>query len=76
MKYQNPYPVDVDAAALHLPQWREFYSDPFLQELLDSAIAHNTDLSTAALRLSQADENVKASKLAYTPSFVFFSFFD
>lgn len=71
VKYQNPDPVDVDAAALHLPQWREFYSDPILQELLDSAIAHNTDLATAALRLSQADENVKASKLAYIPSLFF-----
>ena len=70
-KYQNPDPADEDVSSMHLPKWREFYADPFLQELLDSAITHNTDLATTGLRLNQADENVKASKLAYIPSLFF-----
>lgn len=70
-RYQNPDPAGEEVSVESFSKWQEFYSDPFLQELLDSAIAHNTDLATAGLRLSQADESLKASKLAYIPSLFF-----
>lgn len=70
-KYQSPDPAVDEAAAGYLPQWREFYTDPFLKELLDSAVTRNADLAAAALRLSQADETLKASRLAYIPSLFF-----
>lgn len=51
-----------------LPSWRDFFADPCLQELIDSAMAGNTDLAVAAVRLHQEDEYVRASGLAYVPS--------
>ena len=71
-KYQVPETVDADTAQACLPEWREYFSDPMLQDLIDTALVHNTSLAIAGIRLRQADESLKASKLAYIPS-VFFS---
>ncbi len=70
-KYEDSTPSEADVEAVDLPSWREFFADPLLQALIDSAIAGNTSLSIAALRLKQADESVKAAKLAYVPSLFF-----
>lgn len=51
-----------------IPSWREYFADPYLQSLIDSALARNTDLAIAAIRTHQAEENLKTSKLAYFPS--------
>jgi multidrug efflux system outer membrane protein len=34
--------------------WREFFNDPRLQALIDSALSHNRDLRVAALRIEEA----------------------
>lgn len=34
--------------------WREYFNDPRLQALIESALAHNRDLRTAALRIEEA----------------------
>lgn len=60
-----------DEVLVELPSWKEFFTDPCLQELIDSAISGNISLAVAELRLYQADESVKASKLAYIPSLFF-----
>ncbi len=67
-KYESTVPSDTDSTVVKLPSWREFFADPLLQELIDSAITGNTSLSVAALRLKQADESVRTAKLAYLPS--------
>ena len=48
--------------------WREFFTDPLLQELIDSALVRNTDLNAARLSIEQAQASLKAAKLAYLPS--------
>ena len=70
-KYESAAPSDADSTIVKLPSWREFFTDPQLRELIDSAITGNTSLSVAALRLSQADESVKMARLAYIPSLFF-----
>lgn len=70
-KYETTVPSSADSTIVELPSWREFFADPLLQELIDSAIQGNTSLSIAALRLKQADENVRAARLAYVPSLFF-----
>lgn len=70
-KYESSLPSDADVPGAELPTWREFFTDPQLQELIDSAMAGNTALAVASLRLKQADENLKASGLAYIPSLFF-----
>lgn len=71
-KYQSSEIVDADTTQAYLPGWREYFSDPMLQELIDTALAYNTSLAIAGIRLRQAEESLKASKLAYMPS-VFFT---
>ena len=51
--------------------WRELFTDPYLQELIDSALVRNTDLKTAALRVEQAETALKIARLSYIPSFNF-----
>jgi NodT family efflux transporter outer membrane factor (OMF) lipoprotein len=48
--------------------WREFFTDPLLQQLIDSALARNTDLASARIAVQQAQASLKAAKLAYLPS--------
>ena len=48
--------------------WREFFTDPLLQHLIDSALARNTDLEGARIAVEQARASLKAAKLAYLPS--------
>ena len=48
--------------------WREVFSDPFLQTLIDSALVRNTDLQTAQLRVKEAEAALMTSKLSYLPS--------
>lgn len=54
-----------------IPQWREFFTDPCLQELVDTALVRNATLSAAETRLLQADESLRAAGLAYLPSLFF-----
>lgn len=49
--------------------WREFFTDPYLQQLIDTALVRNVDVNSAKLLIAQAEANVKAAKLGYLPSF-------
>ncbi|MBO6051990.1 MAG: TolC family protein [Bacteroidales bacterium] len=51
--------------------WREFFADPLLQKLIDSAIARNTDLNSARIAVEQSQASLKAAKLGYLPSISF-----
>ena len=51
--------------------WRELFTDPYLQTLIDSALVKNTDIKTAALRTEQAETALKIARLSYIPSFNF-----
>lgn len=48
--------------------WREFFTDPLLQDLIDSALVRNGDIKSARIALEQAQAALRAAKLAYLPS--------
>ena len=51
--------------------WREVFTDPQLQSLIEQALASNTDLLQADLTLQQAEAVLKPARLAYLPSLNF-----
>jgi len=48
--------------------WREVFTDPALQALIESALASNTDLNSARIAIEQSQASLKAAKLGYLPS--------
>lgn len=51
--------------------WREFFTDPLLQNLIDSLLARNTDANSARIAVEQAQASLRAAKLGYLPSISF-----
>ena len=51
--------------------WREFFTDPLLQKLIDSALVHNTDANSARIAVEQAQISLRTTKLGYLPSVTF-----
>ena len=60
--------AETEADTLETIPPGEFFTDPYLQELLDSALSRNTDLRTAMLAVEQAQAQLTAARLAYLPS--------
>lgn len=48
--------------------WREVFTDPQLQTLIEKALANNADLLNAALNVKMVEEQLKVAKLAFLPS--------
>ena len=64
---------DTDTLALNtdpnfgqLP-WREVFTDPQLQQLIEQALENNTDLRNAALNVKMMEDMLKVAKLAFLP---------
>lgn len=51
--------------------WREFFTDPTLQALIQKALAQSTSMKQTDLQILEAQEYLKCSKLAYIPSLIF-----
>ena len=51
--------------------WREMFTDPCLQALIDTALQNNADARTARLNIEQAEISWKTSRLAYLPTLAF-----
>ena len=51
--------------------WREFFTDPNLQELIEQALANNVDLNSARIAVGKAEASLKVAKMAYLPSLYF-----
>ena len=49
--------------------WRELFTDPILQSLIEKGLENNTDYLSAQLRVKEAEATLLSSKLAYLPSF-------
>ena len=48
--------------------WREVFTDPVLQKLIEHGLANNTDLQTAILKVKEAQAPLLIAKLAYAPA--------
>lgn len=52
-------------------KWREIFTDPLLQKLIDKALTQNTSMRQADLRIQEAQNSLKESRLAFFPSLSF-----
>lgn len=64
----DAYTDTTTLASLH---WREVFTDPQLQILIETGLANNTDLQNAQLSVKQAEASLMSAKLAFLPSFAF-----
>ena len=66
---------DITAAesnqSLAQMSWREFFTDPLLQQLIEQVLANNTDLNSARIAVEKSEASLKAAKMAYLPSLYF-----
>lgn len=51
--------------------WREFFTDPLLQQLIEQVLANNTDLNSARIAVEKSQAALTAAKMAYLPSLAF-----
>ncbi len=65
-QFNNAAPSDSSIAAM---EWRKFFTDPTLQQLIDKAITGNMDLQLAVKRVDAAQQYLKQAKLAWLPGF-------
>ena len=65
--YRQPA-VAGDTASVASLSWKELFTDPLLQRLIETGIMNNTDLSIARLKVKEAEALLLSSKLAYLPS--------
>ena len=61
----------VGGASIAQTSWREFFTDPMLQQLIEQVLANNTDLNSARIAVEKSQASLTAAKLAYLPSLVF-----
>lgn len=58
----------TDSTSLGDLSWREFFTDPVLQTLIEEGLANNTDLRVAELQIAEAEAALKAARLAFLPN--------
>ena len=61
--------VAEDTASLGNMDWRELFTDPYLQSLIEVGLQTNTDYQSAQLRVEQAQAALMSAKLAFLPAF-------
>ena len=77
--YQRPADIEQDALygtfiqetdtnTLATMSWRELYTDPYLQTLIEKALERNADLRIQEWAVNQAKASRTAGRLAYVPS--------
>ena len=61
----------TDTASFGNLPWRSVFTDPQLQQHIEYALAHNTDLLNAALNVKMVEAQLISAKLAFVPAFSF-----
>lgn len=51
--------------------WRNVFTDPQLQQLIETGLEHNIDLLNTAENVKMVEAQLKAAKLAFVPTFTF-----
>ena len=57
-----------DTVSLGAMGWRQLFTDPLLQELIERALQNNTDLQQSLLTVQQAQNDVKSARLGWLPT--------
>ena len=60
-----------DTASFGKLPWRQVFTDPQLQGLIQYGLDHNADLLNAALNVKMVEEQLRVAKLAFLPGFTF-----
>lgn len=63
--------VTEDTVTLGSMNWREVFTDPQLQTLIEQGLQNNTDYLSAQLRVEEAEATLLSAKLAFLPSSAF-----
>lgn len=62
----------IDSAnSIDRMEWRELFTDPQLQQLIEKGLKNNTDLLTAQLRIEESEASLLSARLAFLPSLAF-----
>lgn len=65
--YRQPV-AGEDTASLASLSWKELFTDPQLQQLIETGLNNNTDFSIARLKVKEAEALLMTSRLSYLPS--------
>jgi NodT family efflux transporter outer membrane factor (OMF) lipoprotein len=66
--YRNADTTITDTASIASIEWKSFFADHDLQQLIDSSITNNYDMQVALKNIEAAQLVLKQSKLGYLPS--------
>lgn len=66
--YGNQVEVTDTIHNLGNMDWRNLFTDPYLQSLIQQGLEHNTDYRAAQLRVEEAEATLLSAKLAFLPS--------
>ena len=61
-------PADIDTTTIASLSWREMFTDPKLQSLIETGLERNTDLNVARLRVEATEAVLMTARLSYLPS--------
>lgn len=64
-------PATADTASFGNLPWRQVFTDPHLQSLIQQGIDHNVNMQNAALNVKMVEAQLTAAKLAFVPQFTF-----
>lgn len=65
---QSEVAADADPVSLASLSWRQLFTDPMLQDLIETGLENNTDLNIARLKVEEAEAMLMTSRLSYLPS--------
>lgn len=57
-----------DTTSIGNISWKDLFTDPQLQVLIQKGLNNNSDLKIAQLRVTQAEASLQSARLAYVPS--------
>lgn len=67
-QFGTPTQSFADTSSIADIAWKEFFTDPTLQELITRGISYNNDLQVAIKRIDIANANAKQAKLLQLPT--------
>lgn len=65
---QSEVAAEADSVSLASLSWRQLFTDPMLQDLIETGLENNTDLNIARLKVEEAKAMLMTSRLSYLPS--------
>lgn len=67
--HQDPAQVEQELAKLDALGWREFFTDPYLEDLIELSLLNNRDLRMAVDRIEEARAQLGIARSDQLPSF-------